>query len=39
MKEFDGALPSSFLLLELLLELLKKDKEKTNVNVSPRFFK
>ena len=24
MKEFDGALPSSFLLLELLLELLKK---------------
>lgn len=33
MKEFEGALPSSFLLLELLLELLKKGKMKTNINV------
>lgn len=33
MKEFEGALPSSFLLLELLLELLKKDRKKTNINI------
>lgn len=33
MKEFDGALPSSFLLLELLLELLKKSKNKKETNL------
>lgn len=31
MKEFEEALPSSFLLLELLLELLEKGKKKTSI--------
>lgn len=35
MKEFEGALPSSFLLVELLLELLKKGKRKLLLMVFP----
>lgn len=39
MKEFEGAVPSSFLLLELLLELLKKGKKKATINAFPLLFK